>query len=54
GWSEGVRDSKEMGMYRQPYCGCIYSERERYDRSTGKEEEGGGKPLLPRDRNLNR
>jgi len=30
GWSEGVRISKEMGMYRQPYCGCIYSEKERF------------------------
>jgi len=30
GWTEGVRISKEMGMYRQPYCGCIYSEKERY------------------------
>jgi len=30
GWKEGVRISKEMGMYRQPYCGCIYSEKERY------------------------
>ncbi len=30
GWSEGVRRSKEMGMYRQQYCGCIYSEWERY------------------------
>jgi predicted adenine nucleotide alpha hydrolase (AANH) superfamily ATPase len=30
GWSEGVRISKEIGMYRQPYCGCIYSERERF------------------------
>lgn len=33
GWSEGVRVSKEIGMYRQPYCGCIYSERERYGRN---------------------
>jgi len=37
-WSEGVRVSKEKGMYRQPYCGCIFSEKERYFRNTGKEE----------------
>ncbi len=30
GWREGVRLSKERGMYRQPYCGCLYSEQERY------------------------
>jgi epoxyqueuosine reductase len=30
GWKEGVRTSKAMGMYRQQYCGCIYSEKERY------------------------
>jgi len=30
GWSDGIRISKEMGMYRQPYCGCIYSEKARY------------------------
>jgi len=30
GWEEGVRMSKEMGMYRQKYCGCIYSEKERF------------------------
>jgi len=27
---DGVRASKEMGHYRQQYCGCIYSEWERY------------------------
>lgn len=27
---DGVRKSKEMGHYRQQYCGCIYSEHERY------------------------
>jgi hypothetical protein len=29
-WREGVRLSHELGLYRQPYCGCIYSERDRY------------------------
>jgi predicted adenine nucleotide alpha hydrolase (AANH) superfamily ATPase len=32
GWNQGVEDSKRMGMYRQQYCGCIYSERDRYYR----------------------
>jgi predicted adenine nucleotide alpha hydrolase (AANH) superfamily ATPase len=30
GWQEGVEISKDLGLYRQPYCGCIYSEEERY------------------------
>ncbi len=31
GWQEGIDRSIEEEMYRQPYCGCIYSEQERYD-----------------------
>jgi len=30
GWQDGIAISKRLGMYRQPYCGCIYSEKERY------------------------
>jgi epoxyqueuosine reductase len=30
GWREGIVESKAMGLYRQQYCGCIYSERDRY------------------------
>jgi predicted adenine nucleotide alpha hydrolase (AANH) superfamily ATPase len=30
GWKEGIECSKQMGLYRQQYCGCIYSEKERY------------------------
>ncbi len=30
GWRKGVEVSKAMGLYRQQYCGCIYSEKERY------------------------
>ncbi len=29
-WQEGIHESKAMGLYRQQYCGCIYSEKERY------------------------
>lgn len=36
GWKEGVEASRAAGMYRQQYCGCIYSEKERYCRSAGK------------------
>ena len=30
GWQEGIRLSKELNLYRQQYCGCIYSEKDRY------------------------
>jgi predicted adenine nucleotide alpha hydrolase (AANH) superfamily ATPase len=30
GWKEGIEKSKALNMYRQPYCGCIFSEKERY------------------------
>ncbi len=30
GWQEGVKISRELEMYRQPYCGCVLSERDRY------------------------
>ena len=33
GWKEGVETSKQLGMYRQQYCGCIYSEKERFFKS---------------------
>ncbi len=33
GWQIGIDKSIEFDMYRQPYCGCVYSEQERYDKS---------------------
>lgn len=32
GFKDATAKSKESGMYRQQYCGCIYSERDRYYR----------------------
>jgi predicted adenine nucleotide alpha hydrolase (AANH) superfamily ATPase len=29
-WKQGVQLSLKLGLYRQQYCGCIFSERDRY------------------------
>jgi predicted adenine nucleotide alpha hydrolase (AANH) superfamily ATPase len=36
GWQQGIDESIRLGLYRQPYCGCIYSEQERYDKRLRK------------------
>jgi predicted adenine nucleotide alpha hydrolase (AANH) superfamily ATPase len=35
-WQEGVDLSRAWGIYRQQYCGCLYSEYDRYARDGGK------------------
>lgn len=35
GWKEGHDRAKSMNLYRQQYCGCIYSEAERFAHSAG-------------------
>lgn len=39
GWQYGIDESIAMGLYRQPYCGCIYSEQERYDKKLRKKKK---------------
>lgn len=31
GWQQGIDESIAGNLYRQSYCGCIFSEQERYD-----------------------
>jgi predicted adenine nucleotide alpha hydrolase (AANH) superfamily ATPase len=31
GWKESIKISKDLELYRQKYCGCIFSEKERYE-----------------------
>ena len=38
GWQEGREKSRELDMYQQKYCGCIYSEKERYVKAGKKLE----------------
>jgi hypothetical protein len=42
GWKTSQKLSRELELYRQKYCGCIYSERERY-----AQKEKGGKNQAP-------
>jgi epoxyqueuosine reductase len=37
GWREGQEESKRLGMYRQKYCGCILSERDRFYKPMNRE-----------------
>lgn len=39
GWQEGIEQSKELGLYRQKYCGCIYSKIERYSKGKNKKKK---------------
>ena len=32
GWQEGIDISKNLELYRQNYCGCIFSEEERFSK----------------------
>ena len=37
GWQQGIDESIAGNLYRQSYCGCIYSEQERYDNRLKKQ-----------------
>lgn len=43
-WRRGIELSKEWGVYRQQYCGCLYSEFERYRRELEAACKAGGAP----------
>ncbi|MDR3349957.1 MAG: epoxyqueuosine reductase QueH [Acidaminococcales bacterium] len=36
GFCEGEKTSRACGMYRQSYCGCVFSERDRYEKKRKK------------------
>ncbi len=47
GWQQGIDASLRLGLYRQPYCGCIYSEQERYDKTVRKRPARGNERTNP-------
>ena len=35
-WQAGINRSKEWGIYRQQYCGCLFSEQDRYQKDLSR------------------
>jgi predicted adenine nucleotide alpha hydrolase (AANH) superfamily ATPase len=40
-WRQGIALSREWGIYRQQYCGCLFSEYARYSRDLARLRDGG-------------
>ena len=41
GFREGQEKARKLGMYMQKYCGCVFSEEERYQKQILKDLENG-------------
>ena len=41
GFREGQQKARELGLYMQKYCGCIFSEKERYEKQILRDMETG-------------
>jgi predicted adenine nucleotide alpha hydrolase (AANH) superfamily ATPase len=41
GYRDAAARSRELGLYRQQYCGCIFSEKERFYRPAKPAKKGG-------------
>ena len=42
GWAEGRNKANKIGLYKQQYCGCIFSERDRFMQSPKRQAAGNG------------
>lgn len=46
-WQEGIALSRAWGIYRQQYCGCLFSEYDRYSREFDRLRKAGEGPRPP-------
>ena len=37
GFKEGQAEARKLGLYMQKYCGCVFSEEERYKKQIEKD-----------------
>lgn len=38
GFREGQNEARELGLYMQKYCGCVFSEEDRYSKQIQKDK----------------
>jgi predicted adenine nucleotide alpha hydrolase (AANH) superfamily ATPase len=41
GWKDGRMEARSLGLYMQQYCGCLYSEKERFCPQVAKNKGKG-------------
>ena len=41
GFREGQSEARSLGLYMQKYCGCVFSEEDRYSKQIVKDREQG-------------
>ena len=39
GFRQGQQEARELGLYMQKYCGCVFSEEERYAKQLSRDME---------------
>ena len=39
GFREGQAEARELGLYMQKYCGCVFSEEDRYYKQIEKDKK---------------
>jgi hypothetical protein len=44
GWAAGQNEARDLGVYRQVYCGCIYSERDRFYKTKTSKDRSASVP----------
>ena len=48
GFRDGQAQARELGLYMQKYCGCVFSEEDRYRKKILRDLAEPEKHLLPR------
>lgn len=52
GYQRGVDISLELGLYRQQYCGCVFSERDRYEVRKKRAQQAGEEKFIVVSKNI--
>ncbi len=47
GFKEGQQEARELGLYMQKYCGCVFSEEDRYSKQIMRDKENILEKCLP-------
>ena len=47
GFRQGQQEARALGFYMQKYCGCVFSEEDRYQKQILRDQKEPEKHILP-------